>query len=163
MEPRLTSSTKWTEIPKALIKQIKDVFEKNFKDLALDGDFHVEGRIYPAEITFRLGYLEDGRISQINFETSVEYTPQKTNPVDVINLCVDTSAALLETYLDDPKTDFPREWKAIEFNKNEVFIRFTTVNTELEAEADRLLGEDQDSLVKGDLSEPDSEEDDDKA
>lgn len=59
---------------------------------------------------------------------------------------------MLDTYFTVPEHDFQRAWKSFTVNNREVFLQFSTVNTELEAEADRLLSElkVEDKLVKGD-------------
>lgn len=166
MTPRLKSSKKWTAFPKELIDQILSAFEENFKDTLNEAEILVEGRIYPQEILLRVGLLEKGRLKQKNFEVSAEYSSEKENAVQKIFVSVDAAATLLLDYMEKEQSkgedeiesdiDVPYTWKEMEFEQEKLFIQFSTVNSKLEAEADRLLG-----LVQGEELYVDEEEDED--
>lgn len=149
MKPRLESSKKWTTFPLELKEQICSVFSEGFADLLGEGQFIADGRIYREEILFRVGFRAKGRLFQANFEASTGYSPaDKTQ--DLIDLCVDATASMMEEYYkSNERIDLPRAWKEYDFKNKAVFLQFSSINTELEAEADKLLGLHRDSLVQG--------------
>lgn len=177
MKPRLKTSSKWTSFPAELTLQIAEIFKQNFGLLLPKAQFIVEGQIYPREILLRVGFIEPGRLAQNNFEVSLEYAADKgENAVASIHLCVDAAGSLLQEYIDaqvasgtaeevENKEDFelPRVWTEYPFQGKKIFLQYSTVNTNLEAQADALLGEtSEESLVKleGEDEELASEEDD---
>ncbi|MBS1971868.1 MAG: hypothetical protein JSU04_16270 [Bdellovibrionales bacterium] len=148
MQPRLKTSKKWTAFPKEYTEQIESVFQENFSDLLGSNKLVIEGRIYPAEVMLRVGLAQPGRISQANFEASMDYDPQKKDAVDRIHNCIDATASMMMDYFEsDGESEFPRTWQEFPFNGVKVYLQFTTENTDLEAQANALLGEDDDSLV----------------
>ncbi len=159
--PRLASSKKWTGLPEELLGNLQNVLKEEFKPEAQFGEFLVEGRIYPEELILRVGYLEKGRLKQINFEASVdlpkaeERNPQnlsddseksepKESPVlQRLYSCVDVLGSLMQEYFeigDENEIDVPQSWSPIEFDGTTVYLQRSTYNTKLEEEADRLLG-----------------------
>ncbi len=182
MTPRLKNSKKWTAFPPELTAQIGTSFGSQFKVESKQGTFKVEGRIFPSEILLRVGYLENGRLKQSNLEVSIDFKP-KDDVVAKIFTCVDALGSVffdffeaLNTPTDDPDEresskesvdptlspglDLPAAWKAFPFLQETVYIQYSTVNTDLETEADRLLGLHNNSLLQ---KTPDEEEDFDDA
>ncbi|MFZ4404294.1 MAG: hypothetical protein ACOYOK_09360 [Pseudobdellovibrionaceae bacterium] len=160
MTPRLLSSKKWTPFPQEFATQIQDVFQENFSQQLQKAQVLVEGRIYPQEILLRVGFLEADRLVQPNFETSVEYLADKDQAMESIHLCIDTAASMMQEYFtkkdEEDEVDLPYTWKPLQFKNHEVFVQFTTVNSRLEDEANRLLGEAGHSgLVQGEVDEED--------
>jgi hypothetical protein len=157
MKPRLSSSKKWTAFPKEFTDQIKEVFKQNFNDLVTTGEFIVDGRIYPEEILLRVGYLPSGKIRQANFEVS--YTHAKQDALEKIHLCVDAAASMLLEYIEkDGEVDFPIYWKECPFQDHKVFLQYSTVNTDLESQANKLLSEVDASLVQEDADDLSTED-----
>lgn len=157
MTPRLKSSKKSTPFPQEFADQIKGAFLENFKDQLKNSELVIQGRIYPEEILLRVGFIEKGQLKQNNFEVSAAYDYKKDNAIDSIHVCVDFLASILNQYFEltaksaqdeDFELDLPYSWKAINFEKNELYFQFSTVNTMLEDEADKLLGASSDSLVQ---------------
>lgn len=149
MKPRLLSSKKWTLFPKAYTTQIQSVFEEAFTEQLKAGKLIVEGRIYPEEILLRVGYVESKRLVQNNFEVSMPYKTDKDNPVEKIHNCIDATASLMNEYFEsEGQVDFPRTWKNYDFDGKQIWVQYTTINTELEAEADRLLSAVEPSLIQ---------------
>ena len=72
LTPRLKTSTTWSNLPSEFSSKIKTIFENQFKVEAGYGEFLVDGRIYPDEVVIRIGFLEKGRLKQINFEASID-------------------------------------------------------------------------------------------
>lgn len=143
MQARLKTSKKWTQFPQEFIEQISAVFNDNFDEYLDQGKIVIEGRIYPNEILFRAGYLENGKLRQSNFEASVDYDAQsdQESVLKKIHLCVDASASMMMEYFElDGEVDFPYTWKAVPFKNHEVFMQMTTENSDLEKEANKLLG-----------------------
>ncbi len=159
LTPRRPTSTTWTDLPSEFAAKIKTVFENQFKTEAQYGEFLVDGRIYPEEVVMRVGFLESGRLKQINFEASMdlpkrneadtddgpddatENTEDKT--MERLYVCIDALGSLMEEYFelgDEEEIDVPLHWRAYEFEEDIVFLQHSTVNTRLEEEADRILG-----------------------
>lgn len=158
MNPRLKSSKKWTAFPKEYSDQIQAVFKENFEQYLDDADLIIEGRIYQEEIMLRVGYLEKGRLSQANFEISMNYSREKQDAVKRIHNCVDAAASMMMDYLENEgQVDFPYTWKEVPFQGNKIYMQFNTENSSLEAQANKLLGVDEEALVQEDVS--DEEED----
>jgi hypothetical protein len=196
--PRLSSSTKWTEVPEEFLLKVRTVFNNQFKTEAAAGEFIANGHIYPQEIALRVGYLENGRLKQINFEASMDLKPlpgstgagatsdgasmkgpatisdipnyidadiedraaeETGSTIDRLYVCIDALGSLMEEYFqtgDVGAMDVPLRWKSYEFEGEEVFLQYSTVNTRLEEEADRLLGLLGDDLVREENSSEDA-------
>lgn len=185
MTPRLKNSKKWTLLPQALLEQITQAFSAQFTSEAALGSFKAEGRIYPAEIMLRVGYLKKSHLTQENMEVSLDLnskftslqpeqddkgsnlgTTQKSSeePSEVlekVKISIDAIASIFFDYFKaqksynpedpsqvmPPELDLPLTWREISVQNTKVFFQHTTVNSDLEAEADRLLGLHSDDLV----------------
>lgn len=175
MTPRLASSKKWTAIPAELAGQIQTVFAEQFEIEAENGEFIVDGRIYSEEICLSIGYLEKGRLKQMNFEASIDLpkpqapsaentdenietevedsvTSAQTKTMSHLYTCIDAIGSLMEEYFetgDDEEEPFelPDRWTAFDFEGSTVYLQQSHVNTRLEEEADRLLGAESKSMV----------------
>lgn len=147
MNPRLKSSKKWTGFPKEYSDQIQAVFKENFAQYLEEGELIIEGRIYTEEIVLRVGYLEKGRLAQANFEVSMNYSQDEQDAVKRIHNCVDAAASMMMEYLEnDGEVDFPYTWKEFPFQGKKIYLQFSTENTSLEEQANKLLGVDDESL-----------------
>lgn len=166
MNPRLKSSKSWTKFPKEYSDQILAVFNENFAEFLKDATLIIDGRIYSEEVTLRVGYLEKGRLAQANFEVSMNYSPTEQDALQRIHNCVDIAASMMMEYLENKgEVDFPYAWKEFNFQGNKVFLQFSTENSSLEEEANRLLGlseedlyneessDDEDALSRAELDE----------
>ena len=159
MTPRLKSSKKWTTFPKEYSEQIQNVFKENFAPYLEDNsELVVEGRIYSEEITLRVGYKEEGRLSQANFETSITYNQENNDALEMIHNCVDAAASMMMEYFEtEGESDFPYTWKEVPFKKSKIYLRFSTENSALEAEANKLLGlSEEDMLNEEDPTDEDA-------
>jgi len=176
LTPRLTTSRHWTELPVDFRKKVEGVFAEQFDLEAERGEFLVDGRIYSEEMIVRIGYLEHGRLRQINFEASIDLPKKKTGQAETeetseskimehLYICIDALGSLMEEYFElgeDEELDVPLHWRPYEFEEETIYLQHSTVNTRLEDEADRLLGvgdrrlfnenaEDEDALNKADI------------
>lgn len=148
MNPRLKSSKKWTNFPKEYSDQIQTVFNENFAQYLDNAELIIEGRIYTEEIVLRVGYCEEGRLAHANFEVSMNYSQEQQDAIKRIHNCVDAAAAMMVDYFEnDGEVDFPYVWKEVPFQGKKLYLQFTTENTNLEAEANKLLGVDDESMV----------------
>lgn len=152
MKPRLLTSKKWTQFPLELNDQIKGVFVEAFQEkLGTNTQFLIEGRIYPEEICLRVGYIESGRITQSNFEVSMDVKTHDESTLEKIHLCVDAAASMLLEHLEnidkEEGSDLPISWTPYKFSGQTLFLQYSTENSTLEAEANRLLGLDEKNLV----------------
>jgi len=149
MKPRLITSKKWTHFPKEYVHQIKQVFNEAFSEQLKGGNLVIEGRIYPEEILLRVGFLEKGRLQQNNFEISMDYSQEKKEAIDRIHDCIDATASMMnEFFISEGAVEFPLVWKDYDFNGKRIWVQHSTINSNLEAEADRLLGITDEHLVK---------------
>lgn len=155
MQARLSQSKSWTQFPSEFLEQVQELVAETFEDhLIEDAALHLDGRIYPEEIVFRLGIHTPGQLKQSNFDVSADYKADSQNAKKVMNHCIEASAAMMAEFFDmGEDEDFPRQWMEFNFEGTPLFIRYTTENTALEAEADRLLGADFKVLVKEESSE----------
>ena len=151
MNPRLKTSKKWTDFPAEYLQQIEDVFTQNFKAKLGQAHLIVQGRIYPTEIMLRVGLRQKGELKQVNFEVSINHDPKKKDALERIHNSVDAAASMMDEHFDniaqEKEASFPIKWQEYEFDGRAVYLQFTTVNTELEAKADALLGETFEEMV----------------
>lgn len=154
MDPRLKTSTKWTPFPVELSAQIAEVLVESFADYDLGGKFVVEGAIYPQELLLRIGLHKPGRLRQDNFEASLEYVPEvadlenedpeaktPSKTIDLIHVMVDFLGQVWESFLEDEPEfeEMPLGWVEHRFEKQVISLRYTSVNSDLEKQADELL------------------------
>lgn len=194
--PRLSSSTKWTEVPEEFLAKVRTVFKNQFKKQATEGEFIADGQVYPEEVLLRVGFVENGRLKQVNFEASMDIRPASLSAfegseddimadgerlgnftsnragyestgefadqeaekagsaatlTDRLFSCIDILGSLLEEYFEAEQNidavDIPLQWKGYEFEGEQIYLQYSTVNTKLEEEANRLLGLLGDALV----------------
>lgn len=151
MKARKKESKKWSQLPPELSKQIKEVFEENFKAQLVGKSLSIDGRIYPTEILMRLGINTKGELRFQNFEVSVDHSPEKQNTLPQIHLAVDVIASILFDYFENNEDhDIPYVWQEFPFEKEKIWLQSNTENSSLEAEADKLLGlePNDDSMLK---------------
>lgn len=147
MDGRKPTSKKWTAFPEEYLGQINNVFKDAFGRELGSSTLKVEGRIYPEEICLRVGFREPQSLRQNNFEISTDFDPAQENALEKIYACIDGVASVLATYFEGQNPDsMPIQWKPFKFEKQVLYFQFSTANTDLENEADRLLGLDSVSL-----------------
>lgn len=149
MNPRLSSSKTWTNFPPEFLEQVQDLVAETFEDHLIEGaGLHLEGRIYPEEILFRLGIKVEGQLKQSNFEASAHYNSEAQNVKKIMHDCIEAAASMMAEFFDfEGDVDFPHQWTEFKFEGTPVFLQYTTANAELEAEADRILGQIEAELV----------------
>ena len=80
--------------------------------------------------------------------------------MEVVHTALDAAGALFHDFLAaaqqeegeellEDRLDLPRLWTQFKFNNTEVWMQYSTVNSDLEAQADALLGQRDDNLVRG--------------
>jgi hypothetical protein len=151
-------------MPPEFCAQIESTVKQVYAPFLQGYEHEVEGRIYPEEMMLRLGFFRPGALRQANFEASLAYKADKDKAIERIYLAVDVLGQMIEEYFrnsteEDADLDLPLIWEPQTYQGSEIFVQYTTVNTRLEAEADRLLGADADlGLVRHELDgaeEPD--------
>lgn len=155
MKPRYKISQKWTAFPAEFAEQIRLVFVQNFeKQLGKTMSLSVAGRIYQKEITLRIGLHSKGDLKHFNFEASIDLPPNPAKDenkiFETISIAVDALAGLVADYFEnDQDIEVPYVWTETKVDDKSVWIQHSTENPDLEAEANRLLGlEDDDGIVK---------------
>lgn len=159
MEPRLKTSKKWTALPKELLTQIRTVFKTTFKDHLGGAKIEADGRIYPEEILISVGFKTEGALKQSNFMVSIPYKKGKDDVLKLLNLGTDAVGALFEQlFAAEDDSEFPRLWQEVQFENRTIYVEYTTNNSELDAEADKLLGAAKgEGLVGGEWEDEESE------
>lgn len=149
MNPRKKESKKWTKLPNDFSIQIKTVFEQNFKPHLEGKKLTVEGRIYPSEIVLRVGLNQKGELRYHNFEVSMDHSKELQNAISQIHIGVDAIASLMVDYLDsDEDNEMPLVWQEYPFEKQTIWLQYSSENSDIEAEANKLLGlSNEDSLL----------------
>ena len=144
MTPRLsTSVTKnKTKLPPDSLKLISESFAENFADFLKDKEVVAEGVLYLDELILRVGFREPGALRQFNFEVSLEYSIEnKEEVMEKIYSGTDAIQAMMEEYVAaNGDIEFPEQWKSYDFGDQSVWARVSTVNGDLESQADELLG-----------------------
>ncbi len=151
MNPRTKTESKWTELPQDLKKQISTIFQQNFeKQIGPTGEIRTDGRIYPKEIVLSVGIHKKGELRFHNFEVSVDHKNDKEKIVQLIYLSVDAIASLMTEYFEnDEDIELPYTWMQYPFQDQNVWLQFSSVNPDLEAEANKLLGHtEEETLLK---------------
>ena len=161
LESRKNKSSKSTKLPTEFSKQISDVFNEHFKKQVSGQPILVDSLLTGDEVVVRIGYNpKDTKLRQHNFEVSLDYDQKPaTNLVSSVHLAIDALANILQEHLEKPNQDFSPTWTAMTLEKREFFYRYTAENSELEKQANELLGiDEQDSLVKIDETIEDEEQ-----
>ncbi|MGE3974220.1 MAG: hypothetical protein AB7F59_06820 [Bdellovibrionales bacterium] len=161
MEPRKKSQKKRTStnFPPDYLKSIQKLFTDAFKKHLTGKALYLEGRILSDEILLSVGFKPDPKgLVQINFEASIDHSGADVFPQ--VGVCVDAISAMMEHYFKTgEKEDLPKLWQEYPVGKNKVFLQVSARNTDLENEANRLLGiETNDALVKVHESEEELED-----
>ncbi len=154
MDPRNPSSTKWTAFPPEFANQVLEVLNEKFEDQKESGRFIFDGRIYPAELLLRLGYLEHGRLRQVNIDLSLDFESDKQNALQLVHDALSLAGDLFEQYFDAEGDEelmddlhWPHYWSPVQFEKMTYYFQYNSENTDLEAEANRLLGIETSEMV----------------
>lgn len=148
MYPRKKESKKWSALPPDLAVQIKKVFEENFKAHLVGKTLKVEGRIYPTEVLMRVGINNKGELRYNNFEVSLDHSVAKENTVQQIHVAVDAIASLMADYFENEEEhEMPLVWAEYPFYNQKLWLQYSSVNPDLEAEANKLLGLDEQALL----------------
>jgi hypothetical protein len=151
MNPRKKESKKWSALPPDLAVQIKKVFEENFKAHLVGKTLKVEGRIYPTEVMMRVGINNKGELRYNNFEVSLDHSVAKENTVQQIHVAVDAIASLMADYFENEEEhEMPLVWAEYPFYNQKLWLQYSSVNPDLEAEANKLLGLDEAALLNED-------------
>jgi hypothetical protein len=162
MQPRLSSSKKWTAIPKELTVQIKTVFKQTFQQHIGTGTVSADGRIYPEEILISVGVkMPDSKLKESHWLVSVGYVRGKDDVLKLLNVAVDAAGSLFEQlFTSENDHDFPRTWAEVDFERRKIYVQYSTANKTLESEADKILGlAEGEDLVGGDWEDFESPED----
>lgn len=71
----------------------------------------------------------------------MDFDPAKENALEQIYRLIDVLALVLNEYFEGKaESSLPTFWKEIKFEGRSVYFQYSTVNTDLEAAADEILG-----------------------
>lgn len=161
VESRVNKASKSTKLPAEFSNQISEVFNEHFKKQLGGQPVLVDTLLTASEVVVRVGYNPKGmKLQQHNFEVSLDYDQKPaTNLVSSVHLAIDALANILQEHIEKPNQDFSPTWTAMTLEKREFFYRYTAENSELEKQANDLLGiNDEESLVKLDETIEDEEQ-----
>ena len=131
-----------TKLPPDSVNLIRETFQEDFATFLEGKEAIVDGEIYLGEILMQVGFREKGAIRQHNFECSLNFDRQKQNPMDLIYLAVDAISTMWEQYIAaDGDIEFPPAWTEFEIDNTALWLKTSSENSELEAQANALLGD----------------------
>jgi hypothetical protein len=123
----------------------KEAFQKQLGGVKLN----ISGRLYPAEIIVRLSIGNKINLKKHNFSVSVDHIQENFNALEQMHLGIDILASFLEDFLqaEDEKEeiDLPLDWHDYDVEGQKIYLIYDTVNDDLEAEANALLGISEDT------------------
>ena len=158
IKPKNTANITYSKLPVELTKAISEEFEVTFKK----SDFKTFAHVYINEIVLRVGYSPKDSIKQVNFDLSANLEPEGLKPVQILERLIDSAKELFHSYFQDEDVKrFSPSWAQV--TDTTINYKFDGTNTDLEEEANRLLGEASDDskapesseMVVGDFSELD--------
>lgn len=150
MNPRYKATKKWTEFPSDLTNEISQLFKQTFDEqLKNYSKLTVQGRFYEKEIILRVGLNRKGELRFNNFEVSIDHKNEAEKVIEQVYILVDALGSLLIEFFDnEDDIELPYTWMEYPFNNHKIWIQFSSENPDLEAEANKLLGETDDHLLK---------------
>jgi len=144
IEPRKKTSSlkKRVQLPgdaRALIcSTFEDAFEGDLDGFKIDSN----GWVYSEELVLTVGIRKNNEIRQKNFVASLDYNKQSEQAMNIIHTAVDAVASMLDQYLDaGGDIEMPLTWQDFDFEGTTVHLMVNGTNSDLEAQADELLGE----------------------
>jgi len=164
IEPKNKHNSAFTKLPQELLESISEVFNENFEEQSKKGRFLSFGQVHQSELVLRVGYVEEGSIGQINFDTSNEASGSEAQIISSLEEMVFATKELFIDYFKNKNLEnFSYHWNPLTASEKsgQVYYKMDTTNTELEKKANALLGEnfdadETDALIVGEMS--DSEE-----
>ena len=140
MQGRRKESYKYTPFPKEYCQQIQSVLQDYFASKLPKVRWIVQGHIYAKEICILVGFVPEKRLQQKNIILSMDFDPQEEKCKEKVEKCMDLLSDLLKHHLQGV---WPHslQWEKITLRnkEEEIYFKTSTLNTELEAQADRLL------------------------
>lgn len=164
IEPKNQHNSAFTKLPEELLETISEVFSEHFEEQAKIGKFMTFGQVHQSELVLRVGYLENATIKQVNFDTSNEASGSEAQIIASLEEMVGATKELFLDYFKNKNFEnFSYHWNPLTDSQKsgQVYYKIDMTNTELESQADALLGDgfdadDESSLIVGEMS--DSEE-----
>lgn len=144
VNPRLDSSLpkNRTSLPPDAVRLIEQTVKEQFESFLADKELIVRGDLYLKELLLSIGYREKGGIRQRNFEASLDFDLETQNPMDLIHLALDGIDSMFQQWIEaEGDLEVPVNWTAFPVEGKSVWLRSTNINSDLEAQADAILGE----------------------
>ena len=105
-------------------------------------NLEVSGRIYPEELIVKFSLKEPGMIRCENFSASLDFDGEAKNLVEKAQVAMEALSSMMEQYYaSTEEMDLPEDWHSYKFDKEEIFLMYSTENDDLEAQANALLGD----------------------
>lgn len=146
MKPRKDESLakKYQPLPKDFCELAEATFKEAFESQLAGRKLDISGRLYPGEIVVRLSLGSKKDLKNHNFSVSVDHTQENSNALEQMHLGIDILASFLEDFLqaqaDKEELDLPMDWHVYEVEGQQIYLIYDTVNDNLEAQANELLG-----------------------
>ena len=139
-----SKSKKYSSLPgdfNELIKQ--SLNDSEVATLWKGKTLNVSGRIYPEELILKVGLNAEGEIRFQNFSASLDFDGESKNLIEKTQIAMEAISSMMEQFLSSTEEmDMPEDWHSYKFDKEEIYMMFSTENDDLEAKANALLGED---------------------
>jgi hypothetical protein len=121
---------------------IRESIQEDFKDFLADKELIVQGVLYLKEVILSVGYREKGGIRQRNFEASLDFDLNTQNPMDLIHAALDSIGAMMSQWIEaDGDINVPLSWTKFTIDNKDIWLCSTNINSDIEAQADAILGE----------------------
>lgn len=165
MDRRKDTPLNGTKLPRAYLKLVEDVFNKNFSKHLLGEKskkekFVVHGEIFPDELILVVSLQNPKNLRSTTCYASVDFeapahTSEKTASASAsdaveasVNQCVDATASFFNTFFTEGRPvdydlEYRQNWTPVDIDKKtRVFLRINRDNPDLEAAADEILARD---------------------
>lgn len=155
-EPRLEASHnhKPKSFPPDLLKLTKESLKEKYALFFENKDLKAEGAIYPEEFIVLIGFSDKNSIRQFNFECSMDYA-EDSQVLDLIHLAIDAIDSMLSEEIqktskvdEDSEILWPQSWTRYTFENKPVFLKTSTINTDIEKMASQFLRENDTTLLE---------------
>lgn len=142
---------KYSRLPEDFTQLLKKSVEENIEVLGKmspSPSLNIRGRVYPNEVILELELSETDRILRHNFRGSMDYNSEEQDTLDRLDDLANALASMMEQFLEFEINkedelelmDLPLDYKEFPYDGRKVYLMYHTENTDLDAQADALLG-----------------------
>ncbi len=172
IERRKDTNLKGVTLPKEYLTIIESALNKNFKselksEKSNQEKFVVYGMLYPDEVVVLASLKNTANLRMTSCYASVDFPPKQAktessrknamNDSEAVQVCVgncvDAIASFFATYFEEKRPidydeEYRQNWVSYDLeDKSQVFMKINRDNPELDAQADEILRQDEESQL----------------